>query len=201
MSKMTNSERKSVVTISVGAWIRAQREGQLKVSLASKLSENGYSQNAAYGVAKRIINALKDEGAIHISKSGQLTLKRRLDAEYIGDLCDKIFGKVYKPKPRDISQFPITTPTPTPEKVEDAGVVKFEASGNLVRVHCTEDIWPMMCDAQRIVAVRENCKMQEWSRQPILQPSLKSFKDEELVAELRKRGWDVKCKRTQVIEL
>lgn len=138
MSRMTNNQRKSIVTLSVGSWIKAQREGDLKATLASKLIENGYS-NAAYSVSKRIINALKDENAIHVAKSGQLTLKRKLDAEYIGKLCDRLFYKTTKP------------------------------SGSL----------PIVSESNRF----------------------SSFKDEELVSELRARGWIVKCEKTQIIKL
>ncbi len=97
------------MVLSVGAWIRAQREGQLKISLASKLHENGYSINRSYVLAKSIIKHLEDDKAIHISKSGQLTLKRKLDAQYIGDMFDKMSISSKEVKVAELTTMPVTT--------------------------------------------------------------------------------------------
>lgn len=97
------------MVLSVGAWIRAQREGQLKISLASKLRENGYSINRSYVLAKSIIKHLEDDKAIHISKSGQLTLKRKLDAQYIGDMFDKMSISSKEVKVAELTTMPVTT--------------------------------------------------------------------------------------------
>lgn len=97
------------MVLSVGAWIRAQREGQLKISLASKLRENGYSINRSYVLAKSIIKHLEDDKAIHVSKSGQLTLKRKLDAQYIGDMFDKMSISSKEVKVAELTTMPVAT--------------------------------------------------------------------------------------------
>ena len=109
MNNKKKSDRKNLMVLSVGAWIRAQREGQLKISLASKLRENGYSINHAYVLAKSIIKHLEDDKAIHISKSGQLTLKRKLDAQYIGDMFDKTSISSKEVKVAELTTMPVTT--------------------------------------------------------------------------------------------
>lgn len=109
MNNKKKSDRKNLMVLSVGAWIRAQREGQLKISLASKLRENGYSINRSYVLAKSIIKHLEDDKAIHISKSGQLTLKRKLDAQYIGDMFDKMSISSKEVKVAELTTMPVTT--------------------------------------------------------------------------------------------
>ena len=80
MSRMSNAKRVEVVTLALGSYVKDVRNGEKSVSMAKKLSENGYSATAASRLAKYLVAAMVEEKyiRIHRDKTVSWMSERRL---------------------------------------------------------------------------------------------------------------------------